>query len=311
MTPTHRVPGPLAWALRLLPSRYRAEHGDELTVIALQAGEDAGRLGGWREAADIAAHALRLRVGLSPDRAAARFIALAAPLAVAIAAGSNVAVLSHDLQAPAALFAGDANHRVLSAFRLVMELVWPTALVAVWLDRWTAARVFAGFGGLLALAYLPLCALTIPWGLAGQRVMVVGFSLSWVLTGLFMAIAPRDLLGSSLRYRRALALAMVTALLPGVLRSVYPYPLPFLLQPQALWLVVGIGALAWPSRNRTAPSVLALAALPLALGQTLPLLHPIRPVGEALLVALVAAGAIAVVCRLRVRASTIDIDGHD
>jgi hypothetical protein len=293
MTPTPPAGArPLNWALRLLPAGYRAEHGSELTTIALQAAEANGRLGVWREAADITAHTLRLRAGLGPDKAASRIVAMAAPLAVAIAAGSCANTLATYAQQPSQLLSGRADLQVLLAVQLVIYLLWPAALVAVWLGRWTAARLLAGLGALLALISVPLLAL-VTSDLDGLHAFVVAGTLPWILTGLLMAAAPRDMLGSSLRHRRALAATTVAALVPWALHTLSPSPVPFQLTPQALWLALVITALAWAHRNRTAPLALALAALPQALGYTIPLLHPLHPTGQAILVLLAAAAAVA------------------
>jgi len=307
MTPVPHTPRPLTRALRLLPAGYRAEHGSELTSIALQAAEADGRLGVWREAADITAHALRLRAGLGPDKAAARIVAMAAPPAVAIAAGSCANTLAAYARQPSQLLSGRADLQVLLAVQLAIYLLWPAALVAVWLGRWTAARLCAGLGALLALISVPLLAL-VTLDLDGLHTFVVAGTLPWVLTGLLMAAAPRDMLGSSLRHRRALAATTVAALVPWALHTLCPSPLPFQLAPQALWLAVVITALAWAHRNRTAPLALALAALPQALGYAVVLLHPLHLTGQAILVLLAAAGVVAAV-RTRRKATPAQAGG--
>ena len=308
MTPTPPAAArPLTWALRLLPAGYRAEHGSELTSIALQAAEAGGRLGVWREAADITAHALRLRAGLGPDKAVARIVAMAAPLAVAIAAGSCADTLADFARQPSQLLSGRADLQVLFAVQLVMYLLWPAALVAVWLGRWTAARLLAGLGALLAVISVLLLA-PVTSDLDGLHVIVVAGTLPGVLTGLLMAAASRDLLGSSLRHRRALAATTVAALVPWALHTLSSSPLLFQLAPQALWLAVVITALVWAHRNRTAPLALALAALPQALAYTIPLLHPLHLSGQAILVLLAAAGVVATV-RTRRKATPAQAGG--
>jgi hypothetical protein len=76
----------IAHVLRLYPAAYRSAHGAEIaaTYRELTAGEPLGsRL---REGAGLAAHALRLRLGLGPASRAARVLALAYPFALAVSA---------------------------------------------------------------------------------------------------------------------------------------------------------------------------------------------------------------------------------
>ncbi|MFV8126974.1 hypothetical protein [Streptomyces syringium] len=72
--------------MRLYPSEYRARHGHEIAEVYRQAIDGAGRLATSREAADLAAHALRMRLKCSSDRPAGRLLAAAAPFVVAVLA---------------------------------------------------------------------------------------------------------------------------------------------------------------------------------------------------------------------------------
>ncbi|MET9643503.1 hypothetical protein [Streptomyces syringium] len=69
--------------MRLYPAEYRTRHGHEIAEVYRQAVDGAGRLARSREAADLAAHALRIRLRLSSDRRAGRLFAAAAPFVVA------------------------------------------------------------------------------------------------------------------------------------------------------------------------------------------------------------------------------------
>lgn len=77
--------------LRLYPRRYRQESGEEILAVYRQTAAEESRTGRFREGADIAAHAVRMRLGLSSATAAGRLLANAAPFAVgAAAAGCGV-----------------------------------------------------------------------------------------------------------------------------------------------------------------------------------------------------------------------------
>ncbi|MFF3497060.1 hypothetical protein ACFYWS_37675 [Streptomyces sp. NPDC002795] len=69
--------------LRLYPVSFRRDFGDEIAESYGEATEGAGRRARLREAADIAAHALRLRLGIGSSRPAGRFFAAVAPFGLA------------------------------------------------------------------------------------------------------------------------------------------------------------------------------------------------------------------------------------
>ncbi|MEU8455994.1 hypothetical protein [Streptomyces griseoaurantiacus] len=76
----------IALLLRLYPRRYRRENGAEILAVHQEAAAHLTRLGRVRDTADIAAHALRMRLGLTSATAAGRLLAEAGPLAAGAAA---------------------------------------------------------------------------------------------------------------------------------------------------------------------------------------------------------------------------------
>ncbi|MFE3598441.1 hypothetical protein [Streptomyces sp. NPDC059142] len=72
--------------VRLYPAAYRAAHGEEILDVHREMTADLSRPARLRADADLAAHALRVRLGLDPASPAGRFFALAAPFALAAAA---------------------------------------------------------------------------------------------------------------------------------------------------------------------------------------------------------------------------------
>lgn len=72
--------------LRLYPAGFRRAFGDEIAEAYREATEGAGRTARFREACDIAAHALRLRLHLGSTQRGGRLFAAAAPFALAATA---------------------------------------------------------------------------------------------------------------------------------------------------------------------------------------------------------------------------------
>ncbi|MFD9791582.1 hypothetical protein ACFWXK_11605 [Streptomyces sp. NPDC059070] len=72
--------------LRLYPARFRRAFGDEIAESYREATEGAGPLARLRETADVAAHALRMRLGLGSAYPGGRLFATTAPFALAAAA---------------------------------------------------------------------------------------------------------------------------------------------------------------------------------------------------------------------------------
>ncbi|MFI8930410.1 hypothetical protein ACIG3E_22320 [Streptomyces sp. NPDC053474] len=80
--------------LRLYPPDYRSAYGQEIVDVHRELTADLPRAGRLRADADLAAHALRVRLGLDSASRGGRFFALAAPLALAVAAAGNGLVLT-------------------------------------------------------------------------------------------------------------------------------------------------------------------------------------------------------------------------
>ncbi|MCX5203177.1 hypothetical protein OG897_17195 [Streptomyces sp. NBC_00237] len=78
--------------LRLYPAAYRRLHGEELAGTYADAVAGAGRTARLREAADLAGHALRVRLRATSADPAGRALGAAAPYVVGIAAGHALMV---------------------------------------------------------------------------------------------------------------------------------------------------------------------------------------------------------------------------
>ncbi|WP_030772448.1 MULTISPECIES: hypothetical protein [unclassified Streptomyces] len=78
--------------LRLYPTGFRRAFGDEVAEAYREATEGAGPITRLREAADIVAHALRLRLGVGSAQRGGRLFAATAPFAAA-ATGAHAAFL--------------------------------------------------------------------------------------------------------------------------------------------------------------------------------------------------------------------------
>lgn len=71
--------------LRLYPAAYRAAYGQEIVDVHREMTADMPRAARLRADADLATHAVRVRLGLDSASRAGRFFALAAPFALAAA----------------------------------------------------------------------------------------------------------------------------------------------------------------------------------------------------------------------------------
>lgn len=80
--------------LRLYPRGYRQECGEEILAVYRETAADSPPLGRFLEAADIAGHALRMRLGVSSATATGRLLARAAPFAAGVAAAGGGVHLS-------------------------------------------------------------------------------------------------------------------------------------------------------------------------------------------------------------------------
>ncbi|MFD5415655.1 hypothetical protein [Streptomyces nojiriensis] len=83
--------------LRLYPAGFRHAFGDEIAEAYREATEGAGPLTRLREAGDIVAHALRLRLGVGSAQRGGRLFAAAAPFALAATGGYAAFLLASTL----------------------------------------------------------------------------------------------------------------------------------------------------------------------------------------------------------------------
>ncbi|GHI05055.1 hypothetical protein AQI88_23835 [Streptomyces cellostaticus] len=295
MTERHQ-PRALRWALRCHPAAYRAEHEAELTAIYAEATEDAGSLGRLREALDIAGHGLRQRTGLGSGRTAGQILAQAAPLTVAVAAGSGVASLLW-LFTPGirTLPSSSLPGVLLLADQGLVPLIWLAALAAVWTGRWTVARTLVVPATLLRLADLPLLLLA-HFDFHGIYTGAVLNLTVPLLTGALVLAAPKDLLGTSQPQRAAMTgTAALAVLLWGAQLLGDIYHAPALGGPRTthtLWAGVLAITLLFTRRHRLPAAGLAVAVLPAALQTTVPLLHPLSPAGAGALLVVLLSGAV-------------------
>jgi hypothetical protein len=80
--------------VRLYPADYRAAYGEEIVDVHRELTAGMPRRSRLRADADLAAHALRVRLGLDSASRGGRFAALAAPFALAVAAVLHGLVLT-------------------------------------------------------------------------------------------------------------------------------------------------------------------------------------------------------------------------
>ncbi|MFB7056586.1 hypothetical protein ACFCXT_26120 [Streptomyces vinaceus] len=134
--------------IALYPRKYREAHGEEISTLYAHSTEHAGPAARFREAADIAAHALRTRLGTTSAHYAGRVIAAASPFLLATLAGQQVAGLPDLFRAGrSAGFPG---------------FWWPAAAATV------------------ALAAAVICTLMGLW--RSSRLLVAAFAVLYVLT---------------------------------------------------------------------------------------------------------------------------------
>ncbi|MFC5724198.1 hypothetical protein ACFP1Z_28975 [Streptomyces gamaensis] len=82
------------WTLALYPRAYRRAHGDEIAAHYAESTAGASRTERRREAADVAGHALRVRLRLTSGDPLGRALAVAAPYAVTGAAAYALVVFA-------------------------------------------------------------------------------------------------------------------------------------------------------------------------------------------------------------------------
>ncbi|MFE7129905.1 hypothetical protein ACFVIM_03520 [Streptomyces sp. NPDC057638] len=161
----------IARLLRLYPPGYRAAYGGEIADTYREMTAGLPRRARLREAADLAAHALRVRTGLGPADDLGRFLASAAPFALVAAAVVAAIRLTRWWEglvvSPSPVLLSLRTLDAPFALGLLSSLLVCAGAVVALTGRW-AAGVTAAVCGLLVTGAL---ALTQPW-LYGDRVVV-------------------------------------------------------------------------------------------------------------------------------------------
>ncbi|MFF5339055.1 hypothetical protein [Streptomyces sp. NPDC013181] len=146
--------------LRLYPAGYRHAFGDDIAEAYREAVEGAGRSARLREAGDIVAHALRVRLRLGSAQRAGRLFAAATPFALA----ATAAYAAFGLVSMLADWRLSGNPDFLVPLSYVMigcDLVTLTGAVLALGGRFTAGARWACAGALtqaLSLVLVPLSA---------------------------------------------------------------------------------------------------------------------------------------------------------
>ncbi|MFE9562066.1 hypothetical protein ACFYM0_13260 [Streptomyces sp. NPDC006487] len=245
--------------LRLYPAAYRREFGDEIAYAYREATRGAGAPARVREGADVAGHALRMRLGLGSTGRPGRLLAALAPFAL-VAIGASAAGWMGLMRY--AMFAGQVGAGFLALVAGYLVMLFGASLALA--GRWSA-----GSWAVLAGAALELVATTARMGIGGIGIQAL-FSTPMLILGPVLALAlvavacPPDLRPAPRIRTRAGAAAVLawTLVLAGAVLTVplvYPFTqLRFVVPVAAGLLLAGRPAFA---RLRTAPAVL-LAGLP-------------------------------------------------
>lgn len=239
--------------LRLYPPRYRQDLGEEILAVYRLTAADASRTDRFREAADIAAHAVRMRLGLSSATAAGRLLASAAPYAVgAAAAGCGVHVTRWYASVVASPSPVHLSADTWTALLLASALVVVGAITAL-TGRWHGGviAVVAGLSGLAAATVVSGAAF-------GDPVVTPAMAL---LTALIVLACPPDLRPGP----RACAAAGATAAVAWLpLVAVQAHVLPFSTD-YGLWplLVLAATGLVLALRSKS-PGLKEAAAMTVA-----------------------------------------------
>ncbi|MFI8208399.1 hypothetical protein [Streptomyces werraensis] len=140
--------GPL---LRLYPRRYRIESGEEILAVYRESVDGARAVDRLREAADIAGHALRMRLGVTSSSTAGRLLAEAAPQVAGVAAAYCGVHLSRWYVAGSLSPAFPPLDPDSWTVRLFSSALVVVGAVTALTGRWRAG-VWAAVVGLVALA---------------------------------------------------------------------------------------------------------------------------------------------------------------
>ncbi|WP_406201734.1 hypothetical protein OH807_22415 [Kitasatospora sp. NBC_01560] len=201
---------PTRLLLGLYPATYRASHGAEIAAVFAESVEGADRRTVRREWAALAAHALRLRTGLSSRDRAGRIAAGAAPYLLAGGAALSAVhlLLGLVLGQP---FGAEAHHPAVTAVvGAAQTLPWVLALVFAVLGRWRQARLLVLLGMVLRTA-AAAAVFVLPYATFYQYYFLYPL---WLLLGAVLLAAPPDAVDLSPRARTGTAAAALAVAVP-------------------------------------------------------------------------------------------------
>ncbi|MEU5460802.1 hypothetical protein ACH4KU_07085 [Streptomyces althioticus] len=171
--------------LRLYPQRYRLEAGDEIVAAYRESVDGVRAVDRLREAADIAGHALRMRLGVTSSSTVGQLLAAAAPQVAGVAAAYCGLHLSRWYVAASLSPAFPPLDPDSWTVRLFASAVVAVGAVTALTGRWRAGA-WAAVVGLVAYAVA-----TVASGPAfGDPVVTPVMAL---LAALVLAAAPPDL----------------------------------------------------------------------------------------------------------------------
>ncbi|AUG76995.1 hypothetical protein CFP65_2142 [Kitasatospora sp. MMS16-BH015] len=183
--------------LRLHPTAYRREMGAELSAVFADATAGAGRWATGRELLDLAAHGLRLRLGLGSSGAPAHAAGLAAPFAAGALAAEVASLVSGWRWGWEGMDFALTHPMSSGGQEQYSGLLGLLALLAALSGRWTAARLLAPVA-VLALLWNFVFNDFRDWTPHGLVFVASNYGprLLWLL---ILLAAPRDLLRRSWR----------------------------------------------------------------------------------------------------------------
>ncbi|MEW1550412.1 hypothetical protein [Streptomyces tsukubensis] len=240
--------------VRLYPRRFRTAYGDEIAAVYQEITADAGPAERLREAGGIAAHALRLRLGLGSVQGPGRLCAAAAPIVLAVSAAEAVRELAETARYATAM---RAEGRAPVFFPMDMVLAAAcAALVAAAVvalsGRWPAGRFWAA-------AAQTVYAVILATGERNPADTAAAVGTSALAVAVLLACPPDEHPGPRLRLLAGAAGAMIAIPLAAVTLGLLPVTTDYGLWP---FLVLALtGGLLALGRGRPA---LALAASALA-----------------------------------------------
>ncbi|GAB2699753.1 hypothetical protein [Kitasatospora kifunensis] len=249
--PTESAPPAASGLLRIYPTAYWRQCGEEIAALHWEAQEAAtGPVARAREKLDLVGHALRIRLGISSATLAGRALGSAAPYVLVGTAASAAISLVPTIYTPEA----DAVKPYSTVFHVLLAL----ALLFAVAGRWAWARRLALLG---SAALIPATAVALH---EGWRTMPARIPFLVVVVALLLC-APPDMQPLSLRSRWAMLGTAAAIVLPPVAWSLgVPGINPSDRTPWPV-IVMAVVILAALARSRSNPAVVAgafLAMLP-------------------------------------------------